>query len=178
MCDDDTGPSDPQKPFKTFKERIDHVFCSSEGPHVILFMFPGFAVKDQPYMWLGQLNKYLSWIWWSWQRSSLESRFKNPSGLEDYVWISPLGLFINLHAWNHPGPVLSPKQLENCMEPHASSEILTRSDLSTWSNPKPRGSGPKKFLSCADHFYRGPVWPCFSGRFSKLVSWDWLKMHF
>ena len=50
VCDDDTGPSDPQKLFKTFKERIDHVYCSSEGTHVILSIFPGFAVKDQPYM--------------------------------------------------------------------------------------------------------------------------------
>ena len=33
------------------------------------------------------------------------------------------------------------------MEPHASSEILIRSDLSTWSNPKPGGSGPKKIRS-------------------------------
>ena len=50
VCDDDTGPSHPQKLFKTFKERIDHVYCSSEGTHVILLIFPGFAVKDQPYM--------------------------------------------------------------------------------------------------------------------------------
>ena len=46
-------------------------------------------------------------------------------------------VFINLHAWNHcPGPALSPKWLENYMEPHASSEILTRSDLTIWLNPK------------------------------------------
>ena len=84
LCDDDTGPTDPLYwlwLFKTFKEKI-YVYCSSEGTHVILFIFPGFAVKDQPYIWLGQLNKYLSWIWWSWQRS----RFKNPIGLKDSMY--------------------------------------------------------------------------------------------
>ena len=59
-------------------------------------------------------------VLWSWQRS----RFKNSSGLK---------VFINLHTWNHcPGPALSPKWLENYMEPHVSSEILTRSDLTVW----------------------------------------------
>ena len=48
-------------------------------------------------------------------------------------------VFINLHAWNHcPEPALSPKWLENYMEPHASSEILTSSDLTIWLNPKPK----------------------------------------
>ena len=62
------------------------------------------------------------------------------------VPIVVLGLFINLHAWNHcPGPALSPKWLENYMEPHAFSQILTRSDLLTWLNPKPGGSGPQIF---------------------------------
>ena len=45
---------------------------------------------------------------------------------------------ISLHASDRClGPALSPKWLENYMEPHASSEILTRSDLTIWLNPKP-----------------------------------------
>ena len=65
----------------------------------------------------------------------------------------PLELLINLHAWNHcHGPALSPKWLDNYMEPHASSEILTRSDLPTCLNPKPGGSGPQNFWSYADPF--------------------------
>ena len=64
-----------------------------------------------------------------------------------------LGLLINLHAWNHcPEPALSPKWLDHYMEPRASSKILTRSDLPTWLNPKPGGSGPKNFSSCAGPF--------------------------
>ena len=55
-------------------------------------------------------------------------------------------VFINLHVWNHcPGPALSPKWLENDMEPHASSEILTRSDLTIWLNPKPKVLAQKLF---------------------------------
>ena len=55
-------------------------------------------------------------------------------------------MFINVHAWNHcPGPALSPKWIENYMEPHASSEILTRSDLIIWLNPKPKVFAHKLF---------------------------------
>ena len=53
--------------------------------------------------------------------------------------VTLLGLFINLHENHCPGPALSTKWLENYMEPHASSEILTRSDLTAWLNPKPGG---------------------------------------
>ena len=104
-----------------------------EGTHVILFIFPGFAVKDKSYI---DMAKQIPVRW-----SRQGSRFKNSSGLE---------VFVNLHAWNHcPRPALSPKWLENYMEPHASSEILTRSDLTAWLNPKPNGFGPQTFSSCA-----------------------------
>ena len=46
VCENDTRPTDP-------KEKIDHVCMQQrynwEGIHVILFIFPGFAVKDQSY---------------------------------------------------------------------------------------------------------------------------------
>ena len=55
-------------------------------------------------------------------------------------------VFINLHSSNHcPGPALSPKWLENYMEPLASSEILTRSDLTIWLNPKRKVLAHKLF---------------------------------
>ena len=55
-------------------------------------------------------------------------------------------VFINLHASDHClRPALSPKWLENYMEPHASSEILTRSDLTIWLNPKPKVLAHKLF---------------------------------
>ena len=81
----------------------------------------------------------------------------NKERLKEYPSLMAyLELLINLHAWNHrPGPALLPKWLDHYTKPHNSSEILTRSDLPTWLNPKPGGSGPQNCSSCA--------WPLLGG---------------
>ena len=57
--------------------------------------------------------------------------------VQELKWTQSVHEDINLYAWNHcPGFALSPKWLENYLEePHASSEILTRSDLTASLNP-------------------------------------------
>ena len=139
-----------------------------EGTHVILFIFPGFAVKDQRYV---DIAKQIP-IWWSWQRS----RFKNWSGPKETPGVIPQGMFINFHENHCPGPALSSKWLENYMEPHASSEIWKRSDMTTCLSPKPGGLAHEIFRTMQAPS-RG-LGLCFLRKFWKLVSWDLLKMHF
>ena len=108
-----------QKLFKGENWSCLHVCNSSmqqrynwERTHVILFIFPGFGSERPVVYWQSQTNTYLmelAKVKVHTSRTQVDSK-----------------VFINLHAWNHcPWPALSRKWLENYMEPHASSEILS-----------------------------------------------------